>query len=222
MAWRLAKSLVALRDQINQMSPNRSKISDGTIGDVAHAKTKSEHNPDKDGIVRALDVTHDPVHGIDGRKLAEALLASRDKRLLYVISNGEIGNAKPVTKGGKRYQAFEWSPYKGKNRHDHHMHISVIPGAAGDAAGPWKLDMAVAPAKAAKPPSKPRNPLLVIGNKGPDVGRLQVLLNKAGAKLTVDEDFGERTERAVKAFQRKAGIVVDGKVGAQTWEALSS
>ena len=34
--WRVAKALLALRDQVNQMAPNRDKSSDGTIGDEAH------------------------------------------------------------------------------------------------------------------------------------------------------------------------------------------
>lgn len=214
MAWRLAKSLVKLREQINELSPNRSKVSDGTIGDVAHSKTKSEHNPDDDGIVRALDVTHDPAHGIDGKKLTNALLASRDPRILYVISNGEIAS------GAGGPAPWVWRKYKGKNPHNHHMHLSVVSGAAGDAGGPWKLSLTVAPSKAAKPISQPKYPLLVKGNKGPDVFRLQTLLNRAGAKLVLDDDFGPRTEAAVKAFQRKAGIVVDGKCGPQTWAAL--
>lgn len=32
MVWRVAKSLLILRDQINQYAPHRNKDSDGTIG----------------------------------------------------------------------------------------------------------------------------------------------------------------------------------------------
>ena len=59
MAWRLARSLETLRAQINALSPNRSKASDGTIGDAAHSARTSDHNPDGGGVVRALDLTHD-------------------------------------------------------------------------------------------------------------------------------------------------------------------
>ena len=49
---------------------------------------------------------------------------------------------------------------------------------------------------------------------------LQELLNQLGASLTVDGDFGSRTETAVKAFQKKAGLKQDGKYGDQTHAAL--
>jgi len=32
MTWRVAESLKKLRDQINQIAPNRSRASDGTMG----------------------------------------------------------------------------------------------------------------------------------------------------------------------------------------------
>src|SRR5215472_9581086 len=61
--WRVAKSLARLRTQINDAFPQRSKSSDGTIGDAAHASRSSDHNPwivdDGIGVVSAFDVTHD-------------------------------------------------------------------------------------------------------------------------------------------------------------------
>ena len=49
---------------------------------------------------------------------------------------------------------------------------------------------------------------------------LQELLNQLGAALAVDGDFGSKTESAVKAFQKKAGLKQDGKYGDQTHAAL--
>ena len=69
MSWRLARSLAVLRSQINDLSPNRSKISDGTIGNQEHASRVSDHNPNAAGVVTAMDITHDPQHGIDSEKL---------------------------------------------------------------------------------------------------------------------------------------------------------
>lgn len=43
--WRVAKSLLVLRDQVNKMAPNRNKASDGTIGDETHQSHNSDHNP---------------------------------------------------------------------------------------------------------------------------------------------------------------------------------
>jgi peptidoglycan hydrolase-like protein with peptidoglycan-binding domain len=53
------------------------------------------------------------------------------------------------------------------------------------------------------------------------VSELQRLLKAAGFDPgPIDGYFGPVTERAVRAFQRAAGIVVDGKVGPQTLNAL--
>jgi len=41
-----------------------------------------------------------------------------------------------------------------------------------------------------------------------------------GSSLEVDGQFGSKTEAAVKAFQKKAGIKQDGKYGDQTHAAL--
>src|SRR6516165_232368 len=118
MSWRVARSLLTLRDQVNRMAPDRDKSSDGTIGDERHQTTKSEHNPDANGVVRAMDITHDPAHGVDARKLAEALVASRDTRILYLISNAQIVSSV--------VQPWIWRRYNGINPHRHHMHISVV------------------------------------------------------------------------------------------------
>ena len=41
-----------------------------------------------------------------------------------------------------------------------------------------------------------------------------------GYELEADSKFGGETEKLVEHFQRKNGLVVDGKVGARTWEKL--
>ncbi|SOC47662.1 putative peptidoglycan binding protein [Rhizobium subbaraonis] len=63
---------------------------------------------------------------------------------------------------------------------------------------------------------------LAIGSRGARVRELQALLNVAGATppLGVDGDFGGKTDTAVRFFQSKAGLVVDGKAGTQTITAL--
>ena len=57
---------------------------------------------------------------------------------------------------------------------------------------------------------------------GQQVRDLQAALNKAGAGLTVDGIFGPLTETAVKTFQGRNNIKVDGIVGPQTWGKLSN
>lgn len=58
------------------------------------------------------------------------------------------------------------------------------------------------------------------GDKGIAVRRLQKQLNALGAKLATDGDYGDETEKAVRAYQAKIGLVVDGKAGEKTLAAL--
>ena len=60
------------------------------------------------------------------------------------------------------------------------------------------------------------------GSRGEDVKRLQTLLNNEGYSLDVDGIFGEKSQSAVRQYQRNQGLDVDGIVGANTWSALSS
>jgi hypothetical protein len=62
----------------------------------------------------------------------------------------------------------------------------------------------------------------VIHMKGADVVELQEALNNLGfACGKVDGDFGDKTDLAVKAFQKSKKLVADGEVGAQTAKALN-
>lgn len=126
MTYRIAKSLDTLRRQINQLFPERSKVSDGWIGNSEHATRASDHNPwVKDskgvGVVTAIDITldKDPSDGVgvDCQKLADALVRSRDARIKYIIWNRQICSSKK--------QPWKWRSYAGKNAHKHHLHISV-------------------------------------------------------------------------------------------------
>lgn len=69
-------------------------------------------------------------------------------------------------------------------------------------------------------------PVLQKGMTCPEVGTVQTLLNalgfkgKNGRKLTVDHQFGNNVEFAVKAFQTSKGLNPDGIVGAKTYPLL--
>ena len=58
--------------------------------------------------------------------------------------------------------------------------------------------------------------------KGESVKWLQYQLNKHGYGLTVDGSFGAKTEAAVKDFQKKNNLVVDGIVGKNTFGKLKA
>ncbi|MDM9583660.1 peptidoglycan-binding protein [Nostoc sp. GT001] len=64
-------------------------------------------------------------------------------------------------------------------------------------------------------------PILRIGLRGSEVVKLQQQLRKLGfLKGDADGDFGETTEAAVKAAQKRYGLEPDGVVGGSTWEVL--
>lgn len=89
-------------------------------------------------------------------------------------------------------------------------------GAAAAPPGP-----PVAPPPAAGVVGGLVGPLLRRGGRGDDVKRLQEALNRQGAGLVVDGDFGPGTEGAAKTFQRAHGLEADGIVGPRTWAALT-
>jgi peptidoglycan hydrolase-like protein with peptidoglycan-binding domain len=61
------------------------------------------------------------------------------------------------------------------------------------------------------------------GSEGAQVEQTQQQLNKAdGAGLKTDSKFGPKTEAAVRGFQQKQGLAVDGIVGPQTTSALKA
>lgn len=64
---------------------------------------------------------------------------------------------------------------------------------------------------------------LKIGSRGDAVKKLQTNLNEfINSGLTVDGDFGKKTDAAVREFQKLNGIGVDGVVGPITQKALDS
>ena len=75
-------------------------------------------------------------------------------------------------------------------------------------------------------PSYPGAPLQR-GSRGPNVVRIQVILNRIGQNYpaipritSVDGIFGPETENAVRVFQRIFGLTADGIVGKATWYRL--
>jgi len=118
------------------VSPARSKASDGTIGDAAHATRSSDHNPwviDGDiGVVTAIDITNDVAGGCSAQKIVDALVTSKDARIKYIIWNRKIVSS--------TVSPWDWRPYSGKNPHNHHFHVSVLPAKERyDATDPWQI-----------------------------------------------------------------------------------
>ncbi|WP_279482230.1 N-acetylmuramidase domain-containing protein [Aureimonas sp. SK2] len=62
--------------------------------------------------------------------------------------------------------------------------------------------------------------MLRMGSSGARVRELQRLLNRTGARLKVDGDFGPNVKRAVVAYQKAHKAKADGVVGPETWSHL--
>lgn len=122
-AYHLCKSGRDLRTWVNLHYPGRDTASDGWIGDAAHnAAGTSDHCPDAQGVVRAIDIDADLIPGAKdhtaAHRLAESLRqqGKRNMRnLAYVIFAGKIASPK----GG-----WAWRAYTGSNPHNHHIHVS--------------------------------------------------------------------------------------------------
>jgi hypothetical protein len=129
---KLSKAAIQLREQIDDSFPDRDRTSDGWIGDTRHAARKSDHNPDEQGWVRAIDVDKDLHKGskpdlmpdlVDQLRLA--CKSKSEKRISYIIFDGLIYSS-----------ILNWKPrkYTGANKHQKHVHISFKKEADNDGA----------------------------------------------------------------------------------------
>ncbi|WP_051462605.1 peptidoglycan-binding domain-containing protein [Haloglycomyces albus] len=199
MGWRLAASLDRLRAEIDALAPHRSRRSDGTIGDSAHAGTASDHNPNSAGVVCAADFTHDPNSGVDIDSLTDHLVHpdNRHQCLKYVIANQLIAGI---------HTNWNWWTYYGSNPHTKHMHVSVGRGPDGQSTGPYDD---TSPWGVATPSTQKGTPPLIglsKGNEGEAVKGLQALLRYSGhSPGDVDGVYGPKTSDAVLAARKSVG-----------------
>ena len=144
---------IAVLRQATAIKPSRKKASDGLLPSAAHVNQNpnSDHNT---GF--AVDLTHDPVNGIDCFNLYEELKA--DKRVKYLIFQGKIWSSDRASEGDREYT--------GSNKHNKHLHIS-IKERCGDDTSPWfpwlgtpkvvaKVKAAVKPLPKKKEPTSPK------------------------------------------------------------------
>lgn len=152
-SWTLIPCLVCLRDEFNQVAPNRDKGADGAIGDSNH-NSSSDHTPDEDSDilrdhdgdskneVHALDIdcTGPWPDGFDFDAQIKAL-AQRERedyehpttkgRLQYIIWRGRIIS-----------RSWEWSEWRTHSHDDHydHAHFSARYDTAAEArTDPWDV-----------------------------------------------------------------------------------
>lgn len=195
---KLANSLRNLRDKnIDVVWPGRPREWDGWIGDAAHQQTNSDHNPNKRGVVDAID--------IDSRQIGTQYI-----HVPTVIASALIHPSTHYVIHNKRIwsSTYNFVPhtYTGTNPHDKHIHVSIFQTTRAESSTTlWKFIL------------RPMNwPTLKRGMNDAAVRELQAYLNGWGYGLGLDSDFGLKTETAVKDFQKAQGITVDGVVGSGT------
>lgn len=135
-SWTLAPCLVSLRAEVNALAPGRDRASDGSIGDAAHAASKSDHNPDERGIVHAIDLDRDlRTAGWSMDRIVQVVVtrhrSGQDDRLQNCIWNGRIWS-----------RSWGWTAraYTGVNPHDKHAHFSArYETRYENDTGPWGL-----------------------------------------------------------------------------------
>jgi len=192
-----APSLRRLAGALNRRWPGRDHSSDGWIGDRDHRARRSDHNPDpKTGVVRARDTDKDGIH-------VPTVLASMflHPSIRYVIHAKRIWHVDNL---------FKPKDYTGSNDHAGHAHGSIEhTKQAENSVARWELIE-----------TTPVWKTLRSGDKGMSVRQLQAYLNGHRSSLIVDGRFGPGTDRAVRAFQKRHQLKVDGWVGPQTRGAL--
>ncbi len=139
------------------------------------------------------------------------------------LESGDIRGA--ITKGGKEWASLPGSPYG-----------QVQSGYTADQAVEYYNKRLAfhqaqdrgqtAPSQGETKPTQSQNTgamadgLLKQGEKGEDVRKLQEALNKNGAKLDADGNFGPATKAAVESYQRSRNLDTDGVAGAKTLASL--
>ena len=124
-AW-LSKAAVQLREQTDDCFPDRKRASDGWIGDARHSARVSDHNPNEQGEVCAIDIDArlSDQEGVSFDLADQIRQAAKiDKRISYIIHAGKICSSKSL---------WRWVKYRGINPHHKHIHVSFKPNQTGE------------------------------------------------------------------------------------------
>lgn len=188
MAWRTARSLDKLTEEVRSLHPGTTVW---TIGDQDHQSGWSDHNPNDANVVCAGDFLGD--RGLNLAWFAEKVRTSGHPAFKYVIFNRRI-----ASRGGS------WRAYYGSNPHETHVHVSVGVGPDGRSTGPyddtspWGIaDRIDAGGEAMLGLKK--------GDKGTSVKALQIVLRHCGQDIQADGDYGPKTAAAVLKVRKALG-----------------
>jgi hypothetical protein len=218
---RLVSNLAAIRQSV--WNKYGRGVAVGWLGDRAHRARRSDHNPDRYGVVHAIDPM---VGGSRGAAIARAAIGRWD--LSYVIFNRTIWS-----------RAYGWRArrYTGSDPHTGHVHIS---GRYDSKSANRRVGLNFGGAASKPTPPKPR-PRFVLPpwSLGPNVVFNPYLHSTPPYYRTIDSvqdklysigynvgkgdgRFGPLTYKAVVAFQRNHGLRPTGKIDKRTYDKLRS
>lgn len=133
MSWKPVAAIPVLFRQINERWPNRDKRTDGVIGDADHQARESDHNPDENGWVHAMDIDKDlnPGGADDAERLANELLEYARLRKPGSNRLKNIVFRDRVASGTYPDKFWVWRPNT-KLEHFDHIHVSYTDGTELD------------------------------------------------------------------------------------------
>jgi hypothetical protein len=209
--------------EFDRIAPSRDHASDGSVGDPAHQKEVSDHNPDETGSVPIHDEDHiNEVHAIDVdntlresdltmEKVVQFLLvrcrSGAEKRLRYIIYNRRIWSAS---------SGWVQKTYTGASAHTEHAHFSASYTTAYEAStASWHLeDIPVSMTAADKAWVQEQNTALLASVKAAIVAAVDDHLKVSGWS----EGYPGRTEAMHKndmQIARNFAVGSPDKLGAQ-------
>ncbi len=136
--WRVARAIIVFHAQLRPLAPNAPAVAFGTVADAAHGTT-SDHYPKLfAGLGPRPTVTAGDIpkaDRLDPRAVLDGIRRSRDGRVKYGISNGQMFSSYPA----HGYAAWTWRPYSGSDGHFDHGHLSVVGDGRADQTHPWAI-----------------------------------------------------------------------------------
>lgn len=154
MAWRVARAIPVLFDQLRPLAPDAPASSWGTIGDLRHDST-SDHAP-KDfpgwgnDIVTAGDF---PKWGLlRPWDVLNSIRLSRDDRVKYAIADRQMFSSYAA----HGYPAWTWRPYSNAkdDPHTDHGHLSLVGDPRADSRRLWVVTVSSKPAQQEEEPMR--------------------------------------------------------------------